>query len=153
MIGSSLTPKLSKPGPFCGMDHQKSNFLLISDTLSVRGWTKKWENRTVCSIAFCQLWWEIMTQHKISISFFRQKTFCTIHKSFIFTPKCQLSIAYRQHSIEPLLFVGHYPSIFWQIIYLVCPIPIMGTDYAQHNYIKQNEYYKHGYLFYTIEVP
>ena len=37
MFGSSLAPKWSKPVPFCGMDHQKSIFLLISDTLSVRG--------------------------------------------------------------------------------------------------------------------
>ena len=34
MIGSSLAPKWSKSVPFCGIDHQKSNFLLIiSDTL------------------------------------------------------------------------------------------------------------------------
>ena len=37
MFGSSLAPKWSKPVPFCGMDHQKSIFLLISDTLSVGG--------------------------------------------------------------------------------------------------------------------
>ena len=36
MVESSLAPKLSKPVPFYGMDHQKSNFLLISDTLSVK---------------------------------------------------------------------------------------------------------------------
>ena len=29
MGGSFLVPKLSKPVRFCGMDHQKSNFLLI----------------------------------------------------------------------------------------------------------------------------
>ena len=37
MLWSSLAPKLPIPVPFCGMDHQKSNFLLISDTLSVGG--------------------------------------------------------------------------------------------------------------------
>ena len=37
MVGSSLAPKWPILAPFCGMDHQKSNFSLISDTLSVRG--------------------------------------------------------------------------------------------------------------------
>ena len=37
MVWSSLAPKWPIPVPFCGMDHQKSNFSLISDTLSVRG--------------------------------------------------------------------------------------------------------------------
>ena len=34
IVRSSLAPKLWKSVPFCGMDHQKSNFLLISVTLS-----------------------------------------------------------------------------------------------------------------------
>ena len=37
MLWSSLAPKWLIPVPFCGMDHQKSNFLLIFDTLSVGG--------------------------------------------------------------------------------------------------------------------
>ena len=37
MVWSSLAPKWSIPVPFCRMDHQKSNFSLISDILSVRG--------------------------------------------------------------------------------------------------------------------
>ena len=39
MVWSSLAPKWPIPVPFCGMDHEKSNFLLISesDTLSIRG--------------------------------------------------------------------------------------------------------------------
>ena len=37
MVGSFLAPKWPITVPFCGMDHQKSNFSLISDTLSVGG--------------------------------------------------------------------------------------------------------------------
>ena len=37
MVRSYLPPKWSKIVPFCGMDHQKSNFSLISDTLSAGG--------------------------------------------------------------------------------------------------------------------
>ena len=37
MVSSSLAPKWPISVPFCGMDHQKSHFSLISDTLSVRG--------------------------------------------------------------------------------------------------------------------
>ena len=37
MVWSSLAPKWPLPIPFCGIDRQKSNFSLISDTLSVRG--------------------------------------------------------------------------------------------------------------------
>ena len=37
MVWSSLAPKWPILVPFCGMDHQKSNFSLISDTLSVGG--------------------------------------------------------------------------------------------------------------------
>ena len=37
MVRSPLSPKLSKPVPFCGMDQQKSNFLPISGTLSFGG--------------------------------------------------------------------------------------------------------------------
>ena len=37
MDWSSLAPKWPIPVPFCGMDHQKSNFSLTSDTLSVGG--------------------------------------------------------------------------------------------------------------------
>ena len=37
MVRSSLAPKWSKTVPFCGMDHQKSNFLLISGSLSFGG--------------------------------------------------------------------------------------------------------------------
>ena len=37
MVGSSIAPKWLIPVPFCGMDHQISNFLLIFDILSVRG--------------------------------------------------------------------------------------------------------------------
>ena len=37
MIGSSLAPKQPILAPFCGMDHQKSNFSLISDIFSVGG--------------------------------------------------------------------------------------------------------------------
>ena len=37
MVWSSLAPKWPIPVPFCGMDHQKSNFSLISDTFSVGG--------------------------------------------------------------------------------------------------------------------
>ena len=37
MVWSSLAPKWPLPVPFCGMDCQKSNFSLISDTLSVGG--------------------------------------------------------------------------------------------------------------------
>ena len=37
MVWSSLTSKWPIPVPFCGMNHQKSSFLLISDTFSVRG--------------------------------------------------------------------------------------------------------------------
>ena len=37
MVGSFLAPKWPIMVPFCGMDHQKSNFSLISDTLSVGG--------------------------------------------------------------------------------------------------------------------
>ena len=37
MVWSFLAPNWPIPVPFCGMDHQKSNFLLISDTFSVRG--------------------------------------------------------------------------------------------------------------------
>ena len=37
MIWSSPAPKWPISIPFCGMDHQKSNFSLISDTLSVGG--------------------------------------------------------------------------------------------------------------------
>ena len=37
MVWSSLAPKWPIPVLFCGMDHQNYNFLLISDTLSVRG--------------------------------------------------------------------------------------------------------------------
>ena len=35
MVWSSLAPKWPIPVPLCGIDHQKSNFSLISDTLSV----------------------------------------------------------------------------------------------------------------------
>ena len=35
MVWSSLAPKWPIQVPFCGMDHQKSHFSLISDTLSV----------------------------------------------------------------------------------------------------------------------
>ena len=38
MVWSSIAPKWPIPVPFCEMDHQKFNFSLISDTLSVRGW-------------------------------------------------------------------------------------------------------------------
>ena len=37
MVWSSLAPKWPLPIPFCGIDRQKSNFSLISDTLSVGG--------------------------------------------------------------------------------------------------------------------
>ena len=37
MVRSSLAPKWSKPVPFCGMDNQKSSFLLISGTLCFGG--------------------------------------------------------------------------------------------------------------------
>ena len=37
MVWSSLAPKWPLPVPFCGIDRQKSNFSLISDTLSVGG--------------------------------------------------------------------------------------------------------------------
>ena len=37
MVWSTLAPKWPIPVPFCGMDHQKSNFSLTSDTLSVGG--------------------------------------------------------------------------------------------------------------------
>mgnify|MGYP007015787208 CR=1 FL=1 len=37
MVGSFLAPKWPIMVPFCGVDHQKSNFSLISDTLSVGG--------------------------------------------------------------------------------------------------------------------
>ena len=37
MVGSFLSPKWPIMVPFCGVDHQKSNFSLISDTLSVGG--------------------------------------------------------------------------------------------------------------------
>ena len=37
MVWSSLAPKWPLPIPFCGIDCQKSNFSLISDTLSVGG--------------------------------------------------------------------------------------------------------------------
>ena len=37
IVESSLAIKRPILAPFCGMDHQKSNFSLISDTLSVRG--------------------------------------------------------------------------------------------------------------------
>ena len=37
MVGSFLAPKWQIMVPFCGMDHQKSNFLLISDTHSAGG--------------------------------------------------------------------------------------------------------------------
>ena len=37
MVRSSLALKWSKLVPFCGMNHQKSNFLLISGTLSFGG--------------------------------------------------------------------------------------------------------------------
>ena len=37
MVGSFLAPKWPIMVPFCGMDHQKSNFLLISDTHSAGG--------------------------------------------------------------------------------------------------------------------
>ena len=37
MIGSSLAPKWPIWAPFCGMDHQKSNFSLICDTFSDGG--------------------------------------------------------------------------------------------------------------------
>ena len=37
MVGSTLASKWSKSVPFCEMDHQKPNFLLISDALSVGG--------------------------------------------------------------------------------------------------------------------
>ena len=37
MVSSSLTPKWPIPVTFCGMISQKSSFLLISDTFSVRG--------------------------------------------------------------------------------------------------------------------
>ena len=37
MVGSFLAPKWPLMVPFCGIDHQKSNFSLIYDTLSVRG--------------------------------------------------------------------------------------------------------------------
>ena len=37
MDGSSLAPKWPILAPFCGMDHLKSNFSLIFDTLSVGG--------------------------------------------------------------------------------------------------------------------
>ena len=37
MVWSSLAPKWPLPVPFCGIDCQKSNFSLISDTLSVGG--------------------------------------------------------------------------------------------------------------------
>ena len=37
MIGSFLAPKWPILVPFCGMDHQKSNFSLIFDTLPVGG--------------------------------------------------------------------------------------------------------------------
>ena len=37
MVWSSLAPKWPLPVSFCGIDRQKSNFSLISDTLSVGG--------------------------------------------------------------------------------------------------------------------
>ena len=37
MVESFLAPKWPILVPFCGMDHKKSNFLLISDTLSIGG--------------------------------------------------------------------------------------------------------------------
>ena len=37
MVGSSLAPKWQILSHLCKMDHQKSNFLLISDLLSVGG--------------------------------------------------------------------------------------------------------------------
>jgi hypothetical protein len=38
MVWLSLAPKWPIPVPFCGMYHKKSNFSLISDTLSVGGY-------------------------------------------------------------------------------------------------------------------
>ena len=38
MVWPSPAPKWPILVPFCGMDHQKSNFLLIFDTLPVGGW-------------------------------------------------------------------------------------------------------------------
>ena len=65
MVGSSLTPKWPILAPFCGMDHQKFNFSLISDTLSVGGcWGKLmllfWKNGVVVPI-------NSLTQHSRTI--------------------------------------------------------------------------------------
>ena len=37
MVGSSLQPKWPIPVPFWGIEHQKSNCSVLSDTLSVGG--------------------------------------------------------------------------------------------------------------------
>ena len=74
-IGSSLALKLSKPGPFCEIDNQKLNFLLISDTLSVRG----------CWGHSMLIFWKLIDGTQISTS-----SKATIHhnlrKSLIFLP-------------------------------------------------------------------
>ena len=58
MFVSSLAPKWSNPVPFCGMDHQKSIFLLISDTLSVGG----------CWGQPMSILWKLVDETQISIS-------------------------------------------------------------------------------------
>ena len=56
MVWSSLAPKWPIPVPFCGMDHQKSNFSLIFDTLSVGGC---WDQPML-------LFWKLVDETQIS---------------------------------------------------------------------------------------
>ena len=100
MVRSSLAPKWSKTVPFCGMDHQKSNFLLISGSLSFGGC---WGQPMV-------LFWKLVDETQIS-----PPPEATRHhsltKSWILLPLRAKSPILRQHSPYRTIFFFHIKQI------------------------------------------
>ena len=91
---------------------------------------------------------------KYPFPYFPKKLFAQFIKS-LYLPQVSIEYCLLTTFNRTPTFCRNITQVFFGRLpkYLVSPIPIMGTDYAHHNYIKQNEYILQTLPFCTIEVP
>ena len=135
MIASPLAPKWPILIPFCGLDHQKSKFLLVSCNFDVRGcWGQPillfWKNidktqmspSPECAATFFWTWKSTLVGHLgLQSMSYRVGTPCTIQnyclekETLLFLKKTFFSNVVKRNLKEKLYYVPKISQSFTQL--------------------------------------
>ena len=134
MVWSSMASKWPIPNLLCGMDHQKSKFLLIYGTFSVRG----------CWGQPMLLFWKLVDETQISKPQEYTDTFRQILTSIFLSVRAILKETVQYET--PCIFASTNPQIWRQIVHWITSSNLGRTCCVQKLFLTFRTIFVH-YMF------